>query len=674
MGFRFACDLLDISEGTMKNRSYTEDDENWQFINCPRTNQRLLRYETLREKYKQRVLEKYGDPYKLVEDQWKAEMRDRQLYFQEQLHEKWEDGISNEEYFDIVKNYHDQRASATMEILALAIACSVIRWYDSVSAFHSKEYGFKGKRDLMDWIRKHDYIKMNKFLGGLGMEQFSRKFAKYRKHGWKGLVSKKNGNRNSKKIATEEQMQAIEKFYNQHTCPTYVDVAKWYNELAIDKGWKTVTPQTICNYIEKTAGVLMRASTNRMSERDWRGKFMPSVSRDRPSEAGLLLVADATAAELYFKEGDKTWNRLYMCLIIDAYNDTILGWSFDDTENSDMIIQAWRMAIINTELLPAEVKMDRFALKKLTPFYESMSKYVRPSRAGNAKDKVIEPFFKRFNEAHFKHCFNWSGSNVGAKKDNSQPNQDFTKLGKKFYPDRETCMYQILESIQQWNEEGGRYEKWRQSVARNPKARELDRQSMIDIFGQWLPHEDYKYTHLGIMLTINGEKHQYRVWDDEEQYMQLIGLKGHKVKILPEDLGLAKIENAEGKEFWLKKDQKEKMAFADQTEGDRTRLNLKLRFQNSLIKRVKAQNKALQESLEEKGMLINPLRTEAEALTKGFFVVDGRNKELMHNSENILKTLQISPAEADAEEDYYDSVELDLSQFSNLDEAEESDV
>lgn len=646
--------IFNKSESYFRKLASLGNSKIWQFT-TDNEGKKLLKYETLKAQYKAMINSSYGCPVDYVKKIEKRQGNERVLKSRLNLATDWAQSANTTEFYEIQKEWHDQRESAIHDIEAIHFATSIIRWYNDLKPTAARELGFSSKVDLLKYVHEMKQVKENKFIYAGSFSRFRRKFGAYKKNGWQALVSKKRNNSNSSKLANETQKSLVRILYNQHTCPTFQMVADQYNKMAVESGWKTVARKTIERYL-KQPGVLFESSTNRLSVREWEGRYMPAILRDRPSEAGILWIADATPAELYFQEGTKTWNRMQMCLIIDGYNDTILGWAFGDSENSQLIAQAWRMAIINTEKLPVEVKMDRFSLKRLTPLYESIATHVRPSKAGNAKDKIIEPMFKRFNYQELKRWPNWSGSNVTARSEGSQPNSDFNKMGKKFYPKREEVMYQLLESIQSWNDT--RHNDWVESIARNPKVRDLEKYHLVDLFGSWLPYDNYKYGIKGIGITIGGVEHNYRIWDDELKYQQLIGMKGHKVKMLSDDLSLIKVENSKGDVFWLSNDQKEKMTYTDSKEGDRIRLNVKLRFQSSLIEHVKSLNNADRELLSQKEIEIK--RRESEALTKGFFVVDGRNKKMLHDSENTLKDYtKVEHSEEDTD-DYYDRINIDF--------------
>jgi hypothetical protein len=47
---------------------------------------------------------------------------------------------------------------------------------------------------------------------------------------------------------------------------------------------------------------------------------------------------------------------------------------------------------------PWQIQSDHYALKQLTPFYQAMGHLHTPAAVGNAKSKVIEPYFNHINK------------------------------------------------------------------------------------------------------------------------------------------------------------------------------------------------------------------------------------------------------------------------------------
>ena len=81
----------------------------------------------------------------------------------------------------------------------------------------------------------------------------------------------------------------------------------------------------------------------------------------------------------------------------------------------------------------------------MMPIYEVMSKHFTPARVGNAKGKVIEPWFKYLNKTYCQLAPNWSGQGV---KSNVQPNDEYLNKIRHTFPDEEGCKMQLMRMIE----------------------------------------------------------------------------------------------------------------------------------------------------------------------------------------------------------------------------------
>lgn len=78
----------------------------------------------------------------------------------------------------------------------------------------------------------------------------------------------------------------------------------------------------------------------------------------------------------------------------------------------------------------------------MLPLYNVLAEYVTPAEVGNAKAKVIEPYFKRLNYRYAKKCSNWSGYGITSRKE-SQPNREWINAHKGRIPEEMEVRRQI---------------------------------------------------------------------------------------------------------------------------------------------------------------------------------------------------------------------------------------
>jgi len=108
---------------------------------------------------------------------------------------------------------------------------------------------------------------------------------------------------------------------------------------------------------------------------------------DRPNSAW---VSDITQVET--AEG---W--LYLAVVIDLYSRRVVGWSMNKTNNSDLVIAALTMALMNRPSHRLVVHSDRGRQYTCKPYYDFLATHcitASMSRKGNCWDNAVaESFF-----------------------------------------------------------------------------------------------------------------------------------------------------------------------------------------------------------------------------------------------------------------------------------------
>jgi hypothetical protein len=200
--------------------------------------------------------------------------------------------------------------------------------------------------------------------------------------------------------------------------------------------------------------------------------------------------------------------------------------------------------------------------------YESVSKHYTPARVKNAKAKVIEPWFNRFNKTYLRFLPNWSGHNVTASKDN-QPNDDMLNLRKKDFPDAEGCRQQLEKAISLARAE--KIERYRELWAKVPDDKKIvvEDDMYLYLFGAQTG-EKSRLQPDGLRVTIDGTVQRYDCFDRRFREYSYIRWT---VKYNPDDLTKALAVNDDGTlRFMLERKYVQPMALADRKEGDAAEL------------------------------------------------------------------------------------------------------
>jgi hypothetical protein len=184
------------------------------------------------------------------------------------------------------------------------------------------------------------------------------------------------------------------------------------------------------------------------------------MKRTAPSAPLLYWTVDGWDAELLYQKttnnlkGNSTTtyhNRLTIVVVLDPFNKYPIGYAIGMHENAELIKLALRNAVKHTEELfgnkhkVLQIQADNYAKKAMTPFYEIVGEKFTPAKVGNAKSKVIEPYFHYFNKNYCQFAPNWGGQGVKSKV---QPNDEYLNKIRHSFPDQEACMMQLIRMVE----------------------------------------------------------------------------------------------------------------------------------------------------------------------------------------------------------------------------------
>lgn len=485
------------------------------------------------------------------------------------------DDIAYTYYFNHELGFSDaqiKRYTANASVVQAVIACLNDR------SMFQKALGNPGRRtvnfsQIMDELEAKRNVWHHTFRSERTLR---RAINRFKKHHYDGLYNRNQGNKNAAKIIEQEQEALLRMLLGNYRNLDHEQVADLYNGIASERGWDTITRQTIANYREQVAlyadagsrGLRHHQSTNNMQ-----------VKRKRPSTPLYYWTLDGWDAELMYqktvvdKKGRSVTtyhNRLNVVMVLDPSCKYIVGYSVADTESGNSIKSALRNAVTHMKELfgeyyfPFQLQSDNFASKEMGSFYTKMTEKYTPAAVGNAKSKIIEPFFKAFN----KRCQlegNWSGFGMTARKEN-QPNAEYlnTTIVKHSFPDRAGAVRQVEAIINKM-----RMESMAEFVSKFNATD--DKQYMTREMYLYNLGETTGYTNRlegsGLNVTINKIKRVYDTFDMDFR------LKHRNVdwivKFDPNNLKEVLVHNEDGKHrFILEKKYLQPMALKDREEGD----------------------------------------------------------------------------------------------------------
>lgn len=351
--------------------------------------------------------------------------------------------------------------------------------------------------------------------------RLKEKLEDFKKEGYQSLVSDNFGNKKAAKVKDSEQEALLRTLLRDHRTLDNEQIGSIYNSVAKLQKFPELSASTIGNYRKKW-NLLVMAGTK--GEKGFDNKVAMHVKRSAPSAPLLYWTVDGWDAELLFQKtsnnlkGQKITtyhNRLTMVVVLDPACKYPVGYAIGTQENAALIKSALRNAVKHTEELFGakhkvwQIQADNYAKKEMTPFYEMISDKFTPAKVGNAKSKVIEPWFKHFNKTYCQLAPNWSGQGVKAKV---QPNDEYLNKIKHSFPDEDGCTMQLIRMMEMERER--LKDDYINAYKATPQEaiKILSQQEYLLHFGQTTGFTN-KLSHNGMHVAINGRKMEYDSFD-----------------------------------------------------------------------------------------------------------------------------------------------------------------
>jgi hypothetical protein len=615
-----------VQEGTIKSARATGT---WGgvFVKDQDDSRKLLvQYEGLKDKYKQLIIARFGDPYKYMSAYIIEQMlipSDADKHFI--THYKLPDDSflpvpAQTEYIAALSYLHLLATISVAEIRALGFSdCTVFT------------------ESVLGLIKGND-IKLPR-----SYTKLRAKVREYKKAGAKCIISKKWCNNNAIKVK-DEICEAVLLGMIEHESQ-FEDsiVALNYNKWAKENNYKPITDRTVGIWRNKKS-LLVVAS--REGTKAWQNQYSPVIKRIRPTAPLLLINSDDNNLDLFFREDGKNYVRVTGVFVMDAFNDYILGYAIGRSQTAELVHQAFLNAVHHVRELTGEqlywhqVQTDSWGLKALRDWYELQAKFT-PTKTGNSRGKVIEQAFGHNWHRFLKLYNNYSGHNITAKK---KANWEMLDKNKKDFPTIEEAPAQIAHFVNNLrthvNEKTGKskQEQWLEAFGKMlpEQKRELTDTKRLLYYG--MPHQyTNKLTNAGLNITIGRKMLGYDV--PKEDYLKHVG-KTVQVLYDPYDplSVLATMDDCRV-QVLCPVYEKMKMALADMVDGDRAKLNIKLQEQKEVNQYVLNEKAKRMEQLQQRGI------NTAEMLNAPWM-----NKEDRQLEENAYYQRQLDNGAAAEEE------------------------
>jgi len=305
----------------------------------------------------------------------------------------------------------------------------------------------KGDKLFLDLYNSGEYLKnVFQIIGKTSRGSLQRWYKSYSEYeSWEVLVPQYNYTsfQEYRTILTEEEIGIFLKILLHPNQFSIGKAIKLTTHILEKRGYENIPrPVTFRRYAEYfrknnyDKWVLMREG-----EKNLRDHVMPYIKRDASKlNVGQVLVADGHKLScLVINPFTGRPTRAILVGFLDWKSGYLVGYELMLEENTQCIASALRMAIINLDMIPEIVYQDNGKAFKAKYFSQSTdfseagfngiytNLGIKPvyAKPYNARAKVIERFFKEFQEEFEKLMPTYTGSNITNKPAHLKRNEKF---------------------------------------------------------------------------------------------------------------------------------------------------------------------------------------------------------------------------------------------------------
>lgn len=380
----------------------------------------------------------------------------------------------------------------------------------------------KNNRTPVQWSNIHkiseEYRTVYNHTLPKGERRLRDKMREYKREGYACLVSGKLGNANAEKVMDEGLRWAVAMRRSKTPVYTVTQIWEEYNRVAPKKGWKPLKSDSTLQQILSRPDVMPLWYDAVYGELAAKQMFSRRNKTKMPTMRDSLWYGDGTKLNLFFKtyeSGKLEVKTAYVYEVMDAFNDTLLGYAIGPTENNDLQYRAFRMAIETSGQKPYEIVTDNQGGQKkkiLKDLFENITTKVgRPTAPYNPQSKSIESAFGRFQKEVLHKDWRFTGGNISAKEA-WKTNREFIETNKESLYTYEELLAAYDKARQEWNASDGRMDAY--LASENPGVDKVSESDMVKLF--WIrTDKPVKFTADGITIQHNKKKYTYEVFTEE---------------------------------------------------------------------------------------------------------------------------------------------------------------
>lgn len=489
-------------------------------------------------------------------------------------------------------------------------------------------------------------------------KRLREKIKGYNQNGYGFLVeTHKFGNSHSLKVVGDVAQALLKELISLRNKHSNVVIAEEYNKWAKENNLKTITPEAVGYWRKEWSVELLLEQEGSAKTYN---KLSKQARRKRPTAPLLLINSDDNVLDLFYKNGDNKWFRPVLYVVIDAYNDYILGYAVGETVTRELVKEAFRNAQRHVMQLTGDafswqqIQTDRWGISgknttELEKFYNSMAVFT-PAGLKNSQAKYVERSFGTVWHSVLKRMFpyNYSGHNLTAKQKLNNEN-----LKPAYFPDVQEAPKQIeafINAIRATKRKGceqNRQQEWLSSFNASDKSKKklLSTEQYLEVYGK-------KHSHLnridasGLTPTLLGKERIYELSQDT-----ILEHVGKQVQVIYDehDLNTVLVTDHKGLRFLANSYKLLPSAIADYEEGDKARIK-------GLLEEKKTIMPKLQQSKEHRQKILERANIDAIGRLQAGVLV----KEVTHQDQKIITATnngaKLEDTGLDDDMDYYDQI------------------
>lgn len=469
----------------------------------------LIEWSSIPARFKERFMEKYGDPEKMLkkdEGMLEYDIKAKEFFAEYILPDG--KGIKSGKQSEYVVN------ASVLNLL--------LRRADEQRAARHR----CGNSTPVNWKGIHAECESLRDTYGHTLPRnaarLREKMRQYRREGYTCLVSGRLLNTNARKITPEAGEYIIA--LKRSMVPVYTNsqILAAYNAKCAETGWKPLKSLTMLTQFLNRPDVKGRWYAAAHGELEAKRLYNWQHVTVLPETRDALWYMDGTKLNLYFKKYTQkgyVLSSVQVVEVVDAYSECFIGYHVSETECFESMYEAVRMAITNNRHLPVELVYDNQGGTKRADAKEWLAKVSvrcsRPTAPYNAASKTIESIFNRFQSGVMHGHFAFTGMNVTTKSASSRPNMEFVMANIENLPTYEEALALYAGMRDEWNSmphpKYGRPRIELYESSANPESPEVGEAAFRELFWITSPKE-CRFTARGLQITVKGKEYTYDVY------------------------------------------------------------------------------------------------------------------------------------------------------------------